>query len=313
MREASEAVGMTMGMPKCGRASTGRRGSEGHSIDTQEIRVLRPDEAYKYLGLEQRIGLREGLVKKRLMEELCHRLTLIWNSDLTAKQKVEATNTWAMSLYHYYLPIMEWRERELLLLDRLVRRIMRKRKAHYFNSSAERCHVPRKQGGRGVHSFIDLSQRTAFQTVQYLLKVERHDSLMESVLLHQRALGRGGGWSLYGYAQKVAEKFEVDLDAPMTILEDAQNCQRKERLKRKKVHGAYWKELAKPTRQVEGCCAWLTHLALPANVESTIVAIQDGSIVTRNYRRKIFHIRETGLFVCHMHDCIQFGCHTHGA
>lgn len=49
---------------------------------------------------------------------------------MSTKHKVEATNTWALSLYTYYLPMMEWKERELLT-DRM---------AHFFNASAERCH-----------------------------------------------------------------------------------------------------------------------------------------------------------------------------
>ena len=73
---------------------------------------------------------------------------------------------------------------------------------------------------------------------------------MSAVLQHQKEVSEGKGWSLYGQAQEVAEKFEIDLDAPLAILDDAQLCQRMERLRRKRVHGAYWKELAKPTRQL---------------------------------------------------------------
>ena len=92
------------------------------------------------------------------------------------------------------------------------------------------------------------------------------------------------------------EKFGTDCDATVSVLEEAQKLLlRMERLQRKKVHGKFWKELAKTNRKTEECCRWLTHLTLSANTEATVAAIQDGSVVTRNYRRRIFHHAETNL------------------
>ena len=162
--------------------------SRSNTVDSNQIKYLGPTDTYKYLGVEQTLGVVEGAVKHRLSQELKHRLWVIWSSELTAKQKIEATNTWAIALYQYYLPLMRWQLRELVELDRLVRRQMRLCKAHYYGASLDRLCLPRKQGGHGLSSFVDIHEVAInyLQEHHYLSRVDT--DILSAVVHHQKAV-----------------------------------------------------------------------------------------------------------------------------
>ena len=152
----SRVVGMEIGLPKCARVDS-LGGQVFCSMQERDsgFRALDESSFYKYLGIKQCLGPKSEISKLRLRKELISRMKSIWSSELSAKQKV-VTNTWAIAVYLYYLPLWKWGSRELLELDRTVRKIMCLNKAAYYGASVARFHIPRKLAGKGVMSLQDV-------------------------------------------------------------------------------------------------------------------------------------------------------------
>lgn len=92
MQAVSAAVGMELGLSKCARVSTeGSKTQSGIVYQggggLERIKELEEGAMYKYLGIEERLGLLEGTVKLQLSLELRRRLDKIWGSELYRKQK----------------------------------------------------------------------------------------------------------------------------------------------------------------------------------------------------------------------------------
>lgn len=155
-----------------------------------------------------------------------------------------------------------------------------KAKAHYFGASVDRCHLPRKLGGRGINSFVNMHEIALVRTAKYL---DEQSDLTE-VRLHQERIMSGGGWSVYREASEILKKYAVDTSAPLSVIKDLQID---ERSSNRLVHGAFWKELSRPGRSTIDSVAWLKEVKYSAASEAFIFAMQDGVILTRGYRKRI--------------------------
>ena len=97
------------------------------------------------------------------------------------------------------------------------------------------------------------------------------------------------GWSAYGEAMKVINEFGLVLGADGTKkLKEKQIEKRQYRLRGKVVHGKYYKELEQPSRNLKDCTLWLRKTEFSARTESVIIAAQDGVLLTRGYKNRIF-------------------------
>ena len=97
------------------------------------------------------------------------RLRKIWSSDLNSKHKVQATNVWAVSIFMYFYSHLKWSQRDLELLDRKTRAVMRQYKSHHYGASVERVYLPRRWGGWGLQSLIHSWEREIISTAVYLV------------------------------------------------------------------------------------------------------------------------------------------------
>ena len=160
LREAMECVEKTsnawFGVRKCGKAHMQR--GKGLAVpdnpehSEESIRSLEKGTTYKYLGLEQLFEVDDSKVKACFINELSRRLHKVWSSHLNGKNAAEASNMLCASLLRYSYPVLNWTQRELPKLDRMVRKIMRKYQCHHSNSAIERVNLPRSQDGRGLCS-----------------------------------------------------------------------------------------------------------------------------------------------------------------
>ena len=254
-----------------------------------DIRVLKGGEVYRYLGVEQSTGPAREAVKLQLKRTLLRRLKIVWSSYLTARQKVELTNTWAASVYHYYLPLWQWTRRELTSLTRQVRNVMRRKWAHQFGSSVLRFHLSRELGGKGIMSFVNLYERALMQTACYL-RQQTGDSVLQAVVAHQTRVAAYGGWSLLKEADQVAASYGLNLqDMGHQSLRDLKDLQMEKRckaLKAKKLHGVFFNELEKEGQSMSDCIAWMK-ANMSSQTEGFVMAAQDGVIYTRGYRHQI--------------------------
>jgi hypothetical protein len=89
----SEDIHMEFGLEKCVKI-TYKRGKLIHSqnlvIDiNREIQELEQGKTYKYLGIEESVGIQHQQVKERLKQEYRRRLRMILKSELNARNNIQ--------------------------------------------------------------------------------------------------------------------------------------------------------------------------------------------------------------------------------
>ena len=121
VQEGSAAVGMALGLQKCGVAHMikGKVVQHGNSmaLDEGEVAEVTVETAYKYLGIDQLFSPNHYVIRQRLKQKFLDRLDQIWSSFLSGKNKVMATNVWGTSLFRYYLTTISWPITELKSVD----------------------------------------------------------------------------------------------------------------------------------------------------------------------------------------------------
>lgn len=135
MDRVSKAVGMEFGLRKCSLEKL----EKGKAVRTgvlpfpegRQIEGLNAGAVYKYLGLEQIFRPDVKRIKSGLRKTLRSRLKSIWASSLNGKFKAQATNVWALSTLRYYLAVLNWSNKDLLMMNRMVRNEMRRNKNHH--------------------------------------------------------------------------------------------------------------------------------------------------------------------------------------
>ena len=73
-------------------------------------------------------------------------------SKLNDKNKIQAINTWAVSMLMYGAGIIYWKVSELKKIDRTTRKTLTMYGAFHPKSDIDRLYLKRKNGGRGLVS-----------------------------------------------------------------------------------------------------------------------------------------------------------------
>jgi hypothetical protein len=72
------------------------------------------------------------------------------DTELSAKNKIEATGTLAVSVLRYSFGIINGRQEELQKLDRKTKKVLTIHGQHHPKADVDRLYVPRKKGERGL-------------------------------------------------------------------------------------------------------------------------------------------------------------------
>ena len=173
VERVTNAIGMRIGVQKCATACL-RRGkvteSAGYNLTDGDIRALAEGKSYKYLGIQQVIRSEPDTVRRALKAAYKHRLQQIWRAGMSGRNKVHATNIWAVSLFRYYFcSPLKWSKTYLKELDRNTRAILRKRRGHYRGSAVERLYLKGDCGGRGLQSLTHVYQKETVAAAAYLV------------------------------------------------------------------------------------------------------------------------------------------------
>ena len=89
---------------------------------------------------------------KEKAKEYKRRLRLVLKSKLNGKNKITATNAWAMAVFRYGAEILQWKEDELKNVGRKSRKTMTMYGAFQPKSDLDRLYIKRKEAGRGLMS-----------------------------------------------------------------------------------------------------------------------------------------------------------------
>ena len=74
------------------------------------------------------------------------RLKLVLSTELSAKNKIQAIGSLAISVLRYSFGIINWYQEELQKLDRKTRKLLTINGQHHPKADVERLYVPRKKG-----------------------------------------------------------------------------------------------------------------------------------------------------------------------
>jgi hypothetical protein len=88
-----------------------------------EIKELEPMKAYKYLGVEENNNTEHKNEKEKLKKEYVRGLTLILNTELISKNKIQAIGL-AVPVLRYSFGIINWHQEEIQKLKRKRRKIL---------------------------------------------------------------------------------------------------------------------------------------------------------------------------------------------
>jgi len=89
-----------------------------------DIKELDPRKAYKYLGIEENVDIQHKNEKEKLKKEYLRRSRLVLGTELSAKNKIQATGSLAVPVLRYIFGIVNWNQEELQKLDRKTRKLL---------------------------------------------------------------------------------------------------------------------------------------------------------------------------------------------
>ena len=265
----SKDIGMEFGIQKCGVAvlkkgklhkSEGIKLPEGKTIKDVE------NEGYKYLGILELDKIKEKEMKETFGKEYLRRVRLVMASKLHGRNKIQAINTWAVSLMRYGGGVIKWNQKELQDLDVKTRKIMTMNRELHPRSDVARLYVPRKKGGRGLIS-CERSIRTEENNLGWYIKHSKE------ILL-----------------RKVGESGIVDTGAAKKPEEyKNETTQQQENMwKEKPMHGQYLRNMVDV--DWEKTWKWISKGDLKGCTEALICSAQEQSLRT-NYIK--FHKEKT--------------------
>jgi len=141
VHRGSAAVGMALGLQKCGIAHMKRGKVVQHGNTAlrgeEEIREITSENAYKYLGVDQLFSPCSKKVQSKIKQKFYQRVDKIWSSNLNGIRKAQATKVWGASLLRYYMTTIYWPITELETIDKRMRGILSKLQAHHKCAAIE--------------------------------------------------------------------------------------------------------------------------------------------------------------------------------
>jgi len=148
-----------------------------------DIKELDPRKAYTYLGIEESFDIQYKNEKENLKKLYLRRLKLVLGTELSAKNKIQAIGSLAVTVLRYNFGIINWHQEKLQKLDRKIRKLLTIRGQHHTKADVDRLYVSRKQEERGL---MQLEAAHAVEITKLVEYVDRkEDPLIQVVRTHQ--------------------------------------------------------------------------------------------------------------------------------
>ena len=146
----TDDIGMTFDLEKYAKATfirEKRKYTSSMVLDTDtKVKELDQEETYKYLGIEEGDGNQHGKMKEKIRKEYYRRVRGVLQSELNAKNKLEAINTLAILAVTYRFNVVIWNLEEIKKIDKKIRKLMTLNRIHQPKTDVSRIYIPRKEG-----------------------------------------------------------------------------------------------------------------------------------------------------------------------
>lgn len=239
-------------------------------VDGREIAELKLEQRYKYLGIQQTYEIRQKENKEDTKNELMKRVRKILKTQLSARNIIEALNTWAIPSFLYTAGVLTWTKTELQQIDRRIRTTLTEYGMHHPNSAIERLYLPRKQGGRGLTNMEQACLKEEQNLSTYFRNT--HLPVQQWIMTH-------GDRNIITPEDSAGEPV---IQNHIERLEQS--------WKAKALHGRFHASLSQQEVDQAGSHTYLTQGYLYPQSEATFLAIQDQVVPTRTYSKYVMKL-----------------------
>jgi hypothetical protein len=266
----STDIKMSFGIDKCKwcQVKKGER-VEADKISTEfgDIQNIGSQaDPYKYLGVLEKERTNKEEMKRIVKSEYKRRIRLLMKTELNAKYLTMAINAYAVSVVRYSMVAINWTKEELAKIDRATRKLLAMNSAMDLNADVHRLYVPRKLGGKGLISIIDMAAREKALVSNYL-KTHENDRLLK-------------------HCTQKRSKEITDVELNTKQLKELQINNHLDKWRNKKLHGKFFTEVSK--QKVENF-EWLRKGKLKKQTEAIIMAAQEESLRLKHIKTIIDH------------------------
>jgi hypothetical protein len=88
------------------------------------------EDNYKYLGLQQLLGIADTAARKHVEKKFLSSIEKVCNSQLNARNKITAINSWAVPVAAYTFSVVKWPDTAIQAFDRKIRTTLTKHRLH---------------------------------------------------------------------------------------------------------------------------------------------------------------------------------------
>ena len=302
IEEFTKDIGMELGLSKCGviHMSRGRYASLGGIIlkSGGVIQELQENEHYKYLGIEELIGIDHEKVKDNVWKKAKAKLRKLLETELSSINMVVAINECVLPIITYSFGVVNWLEGDLKQLDVNIRKLLHMNKMFQIKNDVDRLYGSREAGGRGLISVWD-SFKMSIIRIAHSIENSENDVLQICYKLDKKKLHSN---------EKKAKKYvlETPIEYPKGFDEKPVLHQAKIKaalVKKKQLearinvwqdkpqHGAYLRQLKEIGADLKESFGWLKKCFLDPFTESYVCAAQEMALFTKYHEKNILKVR----------------------
>jgi len=250
-----------------------------------KIKEINEEETYRYLGMEESIKYDNIINKGNIVKEFKRRIRKIWSSELNARNKVIATNTFAIPLLTYSFGILNWTREEILGFDIITRKIMNMNNSLQRKSDTDRLVIARKKGGRGLRNIEDEFLCKVVGLVQHFQNVKNTNPFIHKVIDHEKD-------HLITINNTIRNELNLinDVEGRNDTIEMKRQLQelKIKNWEEKAVHGYFLRKLREINQSIDYAKTWgrLKSGTLTSDVESYICSLQEQEVNTREAQKR---------------------------
>ena len=98
------------------------------------------DKTYKYLGTEEREGIRLQQMREILKKKYNRKLRMILKYEFNSRNKITAIGELAVPILRYSFGIINWRLEEMRKICKKTRKILKEHKVHHTKADGDRLY-----------------------------------------------------------------------------------------------------------------------------------------------------------------------------